>query len=201
MFVALLGILWLAVRSARVVIAILGHHADRPGPDGCRRLLATARFNLISVAFIPLFVGPRRRLQHSVQRPCAGRAARPAEPRGSTGRDGHRHRPGAGAVGRGDRRGLLRLPADQLCRRGRTRHHCRPRHDRRLRLERRACCRRCWSCCARPRAGWPRSAITMLAPVDAFVLRHRRGVLAVGARCGDRLDARCCRWCASTSIR
>ena len=57
MIAALLGILWLAVRSARVVIAILVTTLVGLIMTAAIGLLATGRFNLISVAFIPLFVG------------------------------------------------------------------------------------------------------------------------------------------------
>jgi hopanoid biosynthesis associated RND transporter like protein HpnN len=57
MVVALLGILWLAVRSVRVVIAILATTLVGLVVTTATGLLATGRFNLISVAFIPLFVG------------------------------------------------------------------------------------------------------------------------------------------------
>jgi hopanoid biosynthesis associated RND transporter like protein HpnN len=57
MAAALLGILWLAVRSARVVIAILVTTLLGLIMTTGLGLLATGRFNLISVAFIPLFVG------------------------------------------------------------------------------------------------------------------------------------------------
>ena len=57
MFAALLGILWLAVRSARVVIAILLTTLVGLVMTAAVGLLVIGRFNLISVAFIPLFVG------------------------------------------------------------------------------------------------------------------------------------------------
>ena len=57
MVVALLGILWLAVRSVRVVLAILITTIVGLIMTAAIGLLATGRFNLISVAFIPLFVG------------------------------------------------------------------------------------------------------------------------------------------------
>lgn len=57
MIVALLGILWLAVRSVRVVIAILATTLIGLIMTAAVGLFATGRFNLISVAFIPLFVG------------------------------------------------------------------------------------------------------------------------------------------------
>ena len=57
MFAALLGILGLAVRSARVVIAILATTIVGLIMTAAIGLLAIGRFNLISVAFIPLFVG------------------------------------------------------------------------------------------------------------------------------------------------
>jgi hopanoid biosynthesis associated RND transporter like protein HpnN len=57
MVAALLGILWLAVRSKRIVIAILGTTLIGLILTAAVGLMATGRFNLISVAFIPLFVG------------------------------------------------------------------------------------------------------------------------------------------------
>jgi uncharacterized protein len=57
MVAALLGILWLAVHSARVVFAILATTFIGLILTAGLGLLVTGRFNLISVAFIPLFVG------------------------------------------------------------------------------------------------------------------------------------------------
>ena len=57
MVAALLGILWLAVRSGRVVAAILLTTLIGLIMTAAVGLLVTGRFNLISVAFIPLFVG------------------------------------------------------------------------------------------------------------------------------------------------
>ena len=57
MVVALLGILWLAVRSTRIVLAILCTTLVGLVLTAAIGLVATGRFNLISVAFIPLFVG------------------------------------------------------------------------------------------------------------------------------------------------
>jgi hopanoid biosynthesis associated RND transporter like protein HpnN len=57
MVASLLGILWLAVRSARVVSAILVTTVIGLIMTAGLGLLVTGRFNLISVAFIPLFVG------------------------------------------------------------------------------------------------------------------------------------------------
>jgi len=57
MVASLLGILWLAVRSARVVFAILVTTVIGLIMTAALGLLTTGRFNLISVAFIPLFVG------------------------------------------------------------------------------------------------------------------------------------------------
>ncbi len=57
MVAALLVILWLAVRSARFVAAILLTTILGLIVTAGLGLLATGRFNLISVAFIPLFVG------------------------------------------------------------------------------------------------------------------------------------------------
>jgi len=57
MMAALLGIVWLAVRSTRITIAILGTTLIGLVMTAAIGLLAVGRFNLISVAFIPLFVG------------------------------------------------------------------------------------------------------------------------------------------------
>ena len=57
MLVALFGILWLAVRSARVVLAIAITTLAGLVLTAAVGLLATGRFNLLSMAFIPLFVG------------------------------------------------------------------------------------------------------------------------------------------------
>lgn len=57
MVLALLGILWWAVHSARVVTAILVTTLMGLAMTTGLGLLVTGRLNLISVAFIPLFVG------------------------------------------------------------------------------------------------------------------------------------------------
>ena len=57
MLSALVAILWLAVRSVRFVAAILLTTALGLVMTAGAGLLAVGRFNLISVAFIPLFVG------------------------------------------------------------------------------------------------------------------------------------------------
>jgi hopanoid biosynthesis associated RND transporter like protein HpnN len=57
MIAALVGILWLAVRSVRMVIAILVTTLLGLLLTAAIGLAAVGRFNLISVAFIPLFVG------------------------------------------------------------------------------------------------------------------------------------------------
>jgi hopanoid biosynthesis associated RND transporter like protein HpnN len=57
MVVSLLGILWVAVHSARVVFAIVVTTVIGLVMTAGVGLLATGRFNVISVAFIPLFVG------------------------------------------------------------------------------------------------------------------------------------------------
>ena len=57
MVIALLGILWWAVQSGRVVAAILLATFMGLIMTAALGLLVTGRFNLISVAFIPLFVG------------------------------------------------------------------------------------------------------------------------------------------------
>ncbi len=57
MIAALLGILWLAVRSGRVVFAILVTTLTGLVLTAACGLLVIGRFNLISMAFIPLFVG------------------------------------------------------------------------------------------------------------------------------------------------
>jgi hypothetical protein len=120
MLVALFGILWLAVRSVRVVLAITLTTLIGLVLTAAAGLLVVGRFNLLSMAFIPLFVGLG--VDFSIQFSVRALAKRPA----------------AGPVGSGDWGGLLRLPSDQLYRRGRTRNHRRPRHDRGVRSQHRA---------------------------------------------------------------
>jgi hypothetical protein len=57
MLAALFGILWLAVRSVRVVLAITLTTLIGLVLTAAAGLLVTGRFNLLSMAFIPLFVG------------------------------------------------------------------------------------------------------------------------------------------------
>jgi hopanoid biosynthesis associated RND transporter like protein HpnN len=57
MFAAMLVTLWFATRSARLVVAILGTIVIGLVVTTAVGLLAVGRLNLISVAFIPLFVG------------------------------------------------------------------------------------------------------------------------------------------------
>jgi uncharacterized membrane protein YdfJ with MMPL/SSD domain len=57
MVVAMLGCLWLAVRSGRMVAAIMGTIVTGLVITLALGLLAVGRLNVISVAFIPLFVG------------------------------------------------------------------------------------------------------------------------------------------------
>jgi hypothetical protein len=57
MLVALFGILWLAVRSVRVVLAITLTTLIGLVLTAAAGLLVVGRFNLLSMAFIPLFVG------------------------------------------------------------------------------------------------------------------------------------------------
>ncbi len=57
MLVAMLVMLWLAVRSVRIMLAILIATLSGLVLTAAVGLMAVGRFNLISVAFIPLFVG------------------------------------------------------------------------------------------------------------------------------------------------
>jgi hopanoid biosynthesis associated RND transporter like protein HpnN len=57
MLAALFGILWLAVRSVRVVLAIAVTTLIGLVLTAAAGLLVVGRFNLLSMAFIPLFVG------------------------------------------------------------------------------------------------------------------------------------------------
>ncbi|HEY6715984.1 MAG TPA: MMPL family transporter, partial [Reyranella sp.] len=57
MLAALFGILWLAVRSVRIVLAITATTLIGLVLTAAAGLLVTGRFNLLSMAFIPLFVG------------------------------------------------------------------------------------------------------------------------------------------------
>ncbi|TCZ64993.1 MMPL family transporter [Roseicella aquatilis] len=79
MLIALLGILWLAVRSTRYVLAILATTLLGLLLTTGLGLLAVGRFNLISVAFIPLFVGLG--IDFAIQVAVRSQAERPAHPR------------------------------------------------------------------------------------------------------------------------
>lgn len=57
MLIAMLAMLWLAVRSVRIILAILIATLGGLVVTAAVGLMAVGRFNLISVAFIPLFVG------------------------------------------------------------------------------------------------------------------------------------------------
>jgi hopanoid biosynthesis associated RND transporter like protein HpnN len=57
MVLAMLAMLWLAVRSVQIMLAILATTVGGLVITAAVGLLAVHRFNLISVAFIPLFVG------------------------------------------------------------------------------------------------------------------------------------------------
>jgi hopanoid biosynthesis associated RND transporter like protein HpnN len=57
MLLAVLAMLWLAVKSVRLVAAILGTTLVGLVMTAAVGLLTVGRFNLISVAFIPMFVG------------------------------------------------------------------------------------------------------------------------------------------------
>src|SRR5262249_56643956 len=57
MLAALFGILWLAVRSVRVVLAITITTLVGLVLTAALGLLVIGRFNLLSMAFVPLFVG------------------------------------------------------------------------------------------------------------------------------------------------
>jgi len=57
MLLAMLGMLWLAVRSLKIMAAILSATLGGLVLTAAVGLIAVHRFNLISVAFIPLFVG------------------------------------------------------------------------------------------------------------------------------------------------
>jgi hypothetical protein len=79
MLLALLGILWLAVRSARYVLAILATTLFGLVLTTGLGLLVVGRFNLISVAFIPLFVGLG--IDFAIQVAVRSQAEHPGHPR------------------------------------------------------------------------------------------------------------------------
>ncbi len=79
MVTALLVILWLSVRSARTVIAMLLTTFIGLVITAAIGLLVIGRFNLISVAFIPLFVGLG--VDFTIQYSVRGRAERLTHPK------------------------------------------------------------------------------------------------------------------------
>ena len=179
MIAALLVILWLAVRSARVVIAILVTTLVGLIMTAAVGLIATGRFNLISVAFIPLFVGLG--VDFSIQFSVRGLAERLIHPQlaaalvaaGSS--VGAALALSAAAIGAGffaflptSYVGVAELGAIAGLGMG-------------VAFVLSIALLPALLMLLRPRpSGMAEVGFTMLAPVDAFVRRHRRMVLAVG---------------------
>ena len=178
--IALLGILWLAVHSARVVAAILLTTFIGLIMTAGLGLLVTGRFNLISVAFIPLFVGLG--IDFSIQfsvRFLAERhfhARAPQRALVAAGRGvGLPLALAAAAIGVG----FFAFLPTELYRRRRARADCRPRHGHRLRAD--VTLLPALLALLRPRrrqdGEW---AIARLAPVESLPGRHRRGRAGLG---------------------
>jgi len=199
MVASLLGILWLAVRSARVVFAILVTTVIGLIMTAALGLLTTGRFNLISVGSIPLFVGLGIDFKHPAQRAVPGRAVLASGARGRSGRGRPWRGASAGAGCRGHRRGLFS-------------RFCRPaisawpnsgplpaRHGHRFRLEHHLAAGIAQPAAPAGRRAWPRSDIPAWRP-------SRRSSAETGGqswRSGfwwRSYPARCFRSCVSTSI-
>jgi hypothetical protein len=129
---AVLLILWLALRSGRIIAAIVANLFVGLAVTAAAGLAMVGSLNLISVAFAMLFVGigVDFGIQFAVQLPPGAVSKR----RPATGaRLGcHRGRQALGAGRRRHRSGVLGLPADRLKGRVRARAHCRSWHDHRL---------------------------------------------------------------------
>ena len=136
--VAVLIILWLALRSGKIIFAVVTSLFAGLAITSALGLAMVGALNLISVAFAVLFVGigvdfgiqfavRYRRERHLNNDLDAALAS-------DGGGDGEAAAPGGG----GHRRGLLCLSAHGIYRRLRARAHRRNRHDRRLFDERHA---------------------------------------------------------------
>ena len=133
MFAAMLLMLWLATRSARLVAAIVTTTLIGLLATLALGLLTVGRLNLISIAFIPLFVGLG--IDFGIQlcvRFNAERRGRRRHRRSLVGCGGGA-RPIAAARRRRGVPGLRRVPADRLCRDRRVGRDRRARHDDRAR--------------------------------------------------------------------
>ena len=129
-------ILWLALKQARIILAVLINLAVGLTFTAAIGLRMVGALNLISVAFAVLFIGLG--VDFGIQFSVRYRAERYAEPRS---RRGASERPRAAWRGRFcspplDRGRLLFVPADRLCGALRTRTDRRNRHDRRVRDDR-----------------------------------------------------------------
>ena len=130
--VAVLAILWLALRSGRIVLAVVLNLIAGLVMTAAAGLITVGAFNLISIAFAVLFVGLGADfgIQFGVRYRAERHEHDDVQQALSGGRDQGGHGAGAGG-GRGDG-GVLLLPADRLPRRLRARPDRRHRHGDRV---------------------------------------------------------------------
>ncbi len=170
--VAVLFILWLALKSPKIILAMTVTMLIGLLVTGAFGLWMIGAFNPISIAFAVLFIGIgvdfgiQFSVRYRAERHEVDDLARRA------GERGQERRHAAHARGRGDGGGVLLVPAHRLWRLLRARRDRRRRHDRRLCRSALRCCRRCWRCSIR-RARRSRWASQWLAPIDRFTERHR----------------------------
>ena len=175
-------ILWLALKQARIILAVLVNLAVGLTFTAAIGLRMVGALNLISVAFAVLFIGLG--VDFGIQFSVRYRAERYAEQRSRRGASGDgAPRGGAASARRGlDCGRLLFVPADGLCGALRTRTDRRNRHDRRLRNDRNPASGAALRAQAGSRAGADRLGRTRAArplPRPAAQLGRRRTLTVV----------------------
>ena len=185
MLVAVGVLLWIALRSLRLIFAIMLSLSVGLIVTSAFGLFVFGKFNLISIAFAVLFVGLG--VDFGIQFCVCYRAKRHArDDLLAALRDaGGRGRRRAGACRRIDRGRLLRLPADRVSRRVGAGRHRRYRND------------RCVHCQHQPAPGARRA----LAPARGARARSAmpRSLRSTASWCG--IAARCCWWRESSRRR
>ena len=175
-FIVVLVILWLALRSGKMIVAVFITLFVGLAITAALGLMMVHALNMISVAFMVLFVGlgVDFGIQFGVQLSRGTLPRRPAldvalvRPRTACRRAAHARR-------RRDRRELLLVPADRLSRRVGTRADRGRRHVRRVSHQHDAASGAAEGFNAAGRSGF--AGLQALAPVDEFLDRNRKPVL------------------------
>ncbi len=175
--------LWLALRSFKIIFAILTTLFVGLAITMGAGLWFVGVFNIISIAFIALFVGLgvdfgiQFAVRYRHERHLEGELA-VALPRTRAGR---RHSAGAG--GGGHRRRLFLVPAHHLHRRRRAGQGGRHRHDRGVSSVHHHAAGDV-ACCSIRRARHEDIGFTSLGRVDDFMTKHRKRVIQIAGAAG-----------------